>query len=60
MNRSEQRTKQGGDSGMPAAAAVAGTPLAEYNPRFAENPYGRILPAHFFCLIAFARTYRSA
>ncbi|TFG79482.1 MAG: hypothetical protein E4H19_16400, partial [Chromatiales bacterium] len=35
--------------------AVAGTALAEYNPCFAENPYGRILPAHFFCLIAFFR-----
>jgi hypothetical protein len=60
MDRSEQWTNRGVDSGMLAAVVIAGTPLAEYNPRFAENPYGRILPAHFFCLIAFARTYRSA
>jgi hypothetical protein len=60
MDRSALRPNQGDDSGMPAAQVVAGTPLAEYNPRFAENPYGRILPAHFFCLIAFARTHRSA
>jgi hypothetical protein len=51
--------KDGADSGTPAGVAVAGTPLAEYNPRFAENPYGRILPAHFFCLIAFFRNIAS-
>jgi hypothetical protein len=52
MKHSERVTNQGGDSGMAAARSVAGMALAEYNPRFAENPYGRILPAHFFCLIA--------
>jgi hypothetical protein len=55
MEHSERMSKQGGDSGTAAARPVAGTALAEYNPRFAENPYGRILPAHFFCLIAFSR-----
>jgi hypothetical protein len=53
MERSERMAKRGADSGMAVGESVAGTALAEYNPRFAENPYGRIFPAHFFCLIAF-------
>jgi hypothetical protein len=55
MKLSERMTKQGDDSGTAAVQSVAGMRLAEYNPRFAENPYGRIHPAHFFCLIHFRR-----